>query len=86
MDANIVSLLIQVPVLGVFIWYSNKLVKDFMTALDKRDELYEKRNVALCGAINENTAQLRALTEMTVRHDERYDDPPTTPRKRGGSD
>lgn len=81
MDSNIVSLLVQVPILGVFIWYSSKLVKDFTAALDRRDELYEKRNCAIVEAMNKTTAQLTALTEMIIRVDAARE-PPTQPAPR----
>lgn len=81
MDSNIVSLLVQVPILGVFIWYSQKLVKDFTTALDRRDALYETRNCAIVEAMNKTTAQLTALTEMIIRVDAARE-PPAQPAPR----
>ena len=73
------QLLIQVPLVGVFIWYSlrtmttiQQMQKDFSTALDRRDELYEARNQALVTAIN-NLA-------------ERIADEPHAPARRGRAD
>jgi Na+/phosphate symporter len=76
MDANIVNLLLQVPILGVFIWWSIRVSKGFTDALDRRDELYEKRNAALVEAITCNTAQVRELTEIVIRMDERREERP----------
>jgi hypothetical protein len=63
------SLLIQVPLVGIFIWYSLNLWKrtsdmqdKFMAALDRRDQEFEKRNNAIC-----NT--LAKLTEAIDTHD-----------------
>jgi len=62
-----ISLLIQVPLLGIFIWYSVYMWKlsaaaqeKFMTALDKRDLEFEKRNDKVC-------ANLEKLTESISR-------------------
>lgn len=62
MPANIeswVALLIQVPLVGVFIWYSLNLGKQavesqklFLEALDKRDVGFESRNQAVVSALN----------------------------------
>ena len=53
-----VGVLIQVPLLAVFIWYSLELQKRFDMSLTKRDELYEKRNDALVKAIGELTKEI----------------------------
>jgi uncharacterized Zn finger protein len=74
------SLLIQVPLVGVFIWYSlemnkrsNETQKTFMDALDKRDEAFDKRNNAIIQVIermNESIcAQLKDLAEQHDAHD-----------------
>jgi len=64
-----ISLLIQVPLLGIFIWYSVYMWKlaaaaqeKFMTALDKRDVEFEKRNDKVC-------ANLEKLAEVIGRLD-----------------
>jgi hypothetical protein len=57
------SLLVQVPLVGIFVWFAlemNKRASEaqqmFMSALDKRDEEFEKRNLAVVDAIkNLNT-------------------------------
>ena len=46
-----------------------RVSKAFTDALDRRDELYEKRNAALVEAITCNTSQVRELTEIVVRMD-----------------
>ena len=62
-------------------WYARQNQTQFMAALDKRDEQYERRNVALVQALNQNTEQLRALTELVIRMDQRSceDEPVTQP-------
>ncbi len=79
-DTSWLSLLIQVPLVGVFIWYSlemnkrgNETQKTFMDALDKRDEAFDKRNNAIIQVIermNESIcAQLKDLAEQYDAHD-----------------
>jgi hypothetical protein len=50
-----VSLLIQVPLVGVFIWYSLEQQKRNQASMDKRDEAYLKA--------------LAAITERMDRHE-----------------
>ncbi len=72
MEPSWLTLLIQVPLVGVFIWYSLEMDKRgkesqklYMEALDKRDAEYDRRNSALIGAINAmsaaNTASSSAI-------------------------
>lgn len=81
MPANIeawVALLVQVPLVGVFIWYSLK--KDdrsaqsqqaFMDALDRRDTAFEKRNFALIETVSAmNASILTALSSLQNNMDE----------------
>lgn len=74
------SLLIQVPLVGVFIWYSlemnkrgNETQKTFMDALDKRDEAFDKRNAAIIQVIERMNdsicTQLKDLAEQHDAHD-----------------
>lgn len=73
-----VSLLIQVPLVGVFIWYSLEMAKRsaesqraFMDALDKRDQAFDNRNTAVIRTIdNLNNAICTQLKEMDKNHDE----------------
>lgn len=80
MATDWLSLLIQVPLVGVFIWYSlemnkrgNQSQKEFMDALDKRDEAFEKRNAAVITTIdrlNESICmQLGKVQEQQEEHD-----------------
>jgi len=46
-----ISLALQVPLVGVFIWYSLKSQERYLQSLDKRDEEYAKRNEAVCIAL-----------------------------------
>ena len=80
MEASWVSLLIQVPLVGVFVWFSLEMSKRnteaqraFMEALDKRDAAYEKRNQAVIETINlmnqSVCAQLQRLGDDHDEHD-----------------
>jgi len=74
------TLLIQVPLVGVFIWYSLEMSKRngesqraFMDALDKRDLSFELRNKAVIDAItnlnNAICAQLKEIDRGNEEHD-----------------
>ena len=74
------TLLIQVPLVGVFVWYSLEMAKRsseaqkaFMDALDKRDAAFEARNTAVITAINSMNnsicAQLREIERVHEEHD-----------------
>lgn len=63
MNENILTLLIQTPLLGVFIWYSLQLQARYERSLQARDEQFEKRNTALVAAIAELTKQIAGLHE-----------------------
>jgi len=76
-----VTLLIQVPLVGVFIWYSLEMSKRsaesqkvFLDALDKRDEAFERRNKAVIDAIsalnNAICAQLKQIEHGQDMHDQ----------------
>lgn len=75
-----VTLLIQVPLVGVFIWYSLEMAKRsadsqraFMEALEKRDSSFESRNTAVIKAIdNLNAAicmQMQEMEKGQLEHD-----------------
>jgi uncharacterized coiled-coil protein SlyX len=80
MDAapNWVTLLIQVPLVGVFIWYSLEMAKRssesqkaFMESLEKRDTAFEIRNSAVIHAIdNLNAAICIQLKELDKNHED----------------
>lgn len=75
------TLAIQTPIVAAFIWFALELNKRsqvqqdaFLAALDRRDEMYEKRNAALLAqitkssdatidALEKQTAQIASLTE-----------------------
>jgi hypothetical protein len=63
------SVLIQIPIVAVFIWYSRDISKQFTNAIDKRDESYEKRNNALVEAIRANTVATIELCKAMSNHD-----------------
>ena len=75
-----IALLVQVPLVGVFIWYSLQIAKRtedtqrmFIEALDKRDLAYTERNKAVVDIIgNVNSAiiaELKALRQLMADHD-----------------
>lgn len=75
-----ISLLIQVPLVGVFIWYSLEMSKrmqenqmKFMDALDKRDDAFEKRNQAVISAINSLNSSICANLEKIQESQEDHD-------------
>lgn len=44
MNSNVeayIGLLIQVPLVGIFVWFSLTVIKIFLTSLDKRDEQWQ---------------------------------------------
>lgn len=73
-----ITLLIQVPLVGVFIWYSLEMSKRmtetqkaFMDALDKRDSAFEARNAAVIKAIDAlNSAICAQLKDIDARNEE----------------
>jgi len=68
-----VTLLIQVPLVGVFIWYSLKMNQEFLSALDKRDAAFEARNKSVIEAIarlNDSIcAHLKNMQDLQIEHD-----------------
>jgi hypothetical protein len=40
--SSYLGLLVQVPLVGIFVWFSLKLVGLFLAALDKRDEQWQQ--------------------------------------------
>ena len=76
-----ITLLIQVPLVGVFIWYSLEMAKrsaaaqdKFLAALDKRDEQFTARNKALIETMERNNqavcSAISAIGEMLKDHDQ----------------
>ena len=75
-----VTLLIQVPLVGVFIWYSLEMSKRgaeaqkaFMDALDKRDHAFEQRNSAVIKAIDNLNNSICAQIKEAERNHEEHD-------------
>lgn len=75
-----ISLLVQVPLVGVFIWYSLEMSKrmqesqmKFMEALDKRDDAFEKRNQAVIAVINSMNASICAGLDKIQESQEEHD-------------
>lgn len=60
-----IALAVQVPLVGVFIWFSLENQKRFLEALDRRDEAYEKRNLAIVEALEKVSVQIAQLTTQT---------------------
>jgi hypothetical protein len=67
-ETNWINLLIQIPIVGVFIWYSLVIQKAFMEALDRRDQAFEKRNAAVIEAIQELNKSICGKLERTRRN------------------
>lgn len=71
-----IALLIQIPLVGIFIWYSIYMSKiasqsqeKFMDALDKRDAEFENRNQKVCDSLDK---MAEAITRMQNRRREDY--------------
>lgn len=88
-----IPLLIQVPLVGVFIWYSLKMSDQmgesqvkFLDALDNRDAAFERRTKALVDTMNANTqAILGTLARMeaaVAAHDDLVREKLPAPRTR----
>jgi hypothetical protein len=58
------SLLIQVPLVGVFIWYSLESQKRYQASMDKRDQAY-------LTALDKITSRLDTVEDTVTRIDER---------------
>ena len=76
-----ITVLVQVPLVGAFIWYSLEMNKRsteaqkmYMEALDKRDQEYDKRNSALITAINSMSAAVTASIEHLSDEQRDHDD------------
>jgi hypothetical protein len=76
------SILIQVPLVGIFIWFSLESQKRFSDALDKRDQEFEKRNAATCRSLEVLTSSVLSMTERLVEHDVRSASRAETQRRR----
>jgi len=81
MEPSWISLLIQVPLVGAFIWYSlemNKRMAEaqrmYMEALDKRDAEYDKRNSALINAINTMSIAITKSVDNLATCQNEHDD------------
>lgn len=66
-----ISVAVQIPLVAAFIWFSLESQKRFQTALDKRDEEFEKRNRSTCSSLDGLTRTVAAMTERLVEHDVR---------------
>ena len=85
------AVLVQIPIVAVFIWFSERMYKSFAEALNRRDEMYELRNAALVKAIEASTQTIARMCESIGTHDawthEALDDPSKTrPRNRRAGD
>ena len=75
------SLAIQVPLVGVFVWYSletgkrqAEMQEKYMAALDKREEAFERRNRAVIDAIASlNSAICQQLQAVGARLEDHND-------------
>ena len=69
------ALVTQAPMIAAFIWFAlemNKRSQDqqraFIEALDRRDQAYEKRNEAICDALEKQTAADRERTKRDAEN------------------
>ncbi len=81
MEPSWLTLLIQVPLVGVFIWYSLEMnkrsaeaQKSYMDALDRRDQEYEKRNLALITSINAMSMAITKSVDNLATCQNEHDD------------
>lgn len=63
------NLILQVPIVAAFIWFAVQMQKNFLEALDRRDDEYSERNEALCRALNATATQVMELTKHLIEHD-----------------
>lgn len=91
-----IALLVQVPLVGVFIWYSLEMAKRgvesqraFMDALEKRDTYFDARNTAVIRVIdNLNTSichQIDVMDQSQQEHDRYVREKLTKPVSRSRS-
>ncbi len=75
MENSYISLLIQIPLVGIFVWYSSRQNKDFLDAMAKRDEQWraflhehtESTNAAISRIAEEVKSLGREVSEMRGR-------------------
>lgn len=76
MESTYISLLIQVPLVGMFIWFTLRQNKDFLDAMEKRDEQWreflsnhtESTNQAIGRIAEEVKTLARELSELRGRN------------------
>lgn len=62
MDAtNWVQVLIQLPIVGVFIWYSLELQRRYQDSNDKRDEAYLKVLEKIADKLDKHDREIGAM-------------------------
>jgi hypothetical protein len=80
-DREFISLLIQIPIVAAFIWYSLKLQERYQASMDKRDaqmELRDKTYLSALAAISSSMQAHDMKTDMAIsRMEER-----TRPREK----
>jgi hypothetical protein len=64
MPEQLVGILVQLPVVAVFVWYSDRLYRQFQEFL--REERAERAR-----QLSEMSAELRAMNTMLIEHDRR---------------
>ena len=72
-----IGLLVQVPLVGMFIWFTLRQNKDFLTAMEKRDDQWreflraqtESMNSAISRIAEEVKLMSRELSELRGRND-----------------
>jgi len=72
-----IGLLVQIPLVGMFIWFTLRQNKDFLTAMEKRDDQWreflraqtESMNSAISRIAEEVQLMGRELSELRGRND-----------------
>lgn len=80
MPDNVVSLLIQIPLVGAFMWFFDRLVSKHQAEIDRRDQQWRdflreertqlNRNTdAIVGQLNALSENVTANTQILLSHD-----------------
>lgn len=59
-DASLISLAIQIPLVGIFIWYSLRMYQSFQTSLEKRDAAYLATLEKISSRVEEHHSDFKA--------------------------
>lgn len=57
-----IALLIQIPIVAAFMWYTTHMAHEFQAFIDKRDEQWQKNIERMACSIDDMSAQLQRNT------------------------